>query len=866
MEHLTIDKIKIQEVERRKRRGFGTGIPVKDYAQQGMLIDQSINDAIQKSETKSKQFNFNPYLVMKIQLEDDVKFTEDEEEKLNLYGLKIIDKESKELQVVFSEDTTLHVFREQLDKYQSGEVAKTKVVDEDLFNKIKAITEWGPEDRIGYCEDNIKNGSYLDVYLWVFEQLEISRQKTQEFINDLRQFPGAVCDSYVGKAVVVVRLRIVDNVIEAVLHHPLVYKVESMLRCTVVEERVKNIREVPVDSIIFDNSLLDDEVSSSICVIDSGIYQQHPLLKGVVGDSKTFYLTDGQEDTSDDMVGHGTAVASICEYGDFEYTDKFIPKIYLHNAKIHNGEYDDPINLWKIEVENEIGSFQAEQMDQYFRFIDGDISVEQLIDSFEERQQPYLRMVYNKYSSMYERLIPNQMRDIVEYFYKNYGCRIYNLSQGNSEQVFNDGRPRAWACVLDELQNEFDILFIVSAGNYRFDCFDEYELIEEEYPGYFLKKEHCKIIEPANSINSLTVGALAVSDEVYTVPANRTKRHSISKLNQLATLTRVGPGVRGGIKPDFVAYGGDRGINIDIMGRKKPLDNNEGLSKLLFNNDDNGLFRWACGTSFAAPYISHIAANIMEKYPNASNNLVRAILANGSTYPGQLIEDINELVDKTREARSEFTHNVKGKIKNNLNKILHYTAGYGFPVENICLDSSQARVALMADMVGENSIKVDEVNVFRIPLVEEFRKVKGEKRVTVSLAHNPRVRSSRLEYLGVNMEFKLIKGESQEKVIEMYRSRSQGGRDESPTGECPMFPGTNLRSNGTLQKAVYTFKRDSGFQDEDLYLVVNCKKVWDIEPQQYAVVVTLECQDSEINLYTKLKQRLQQRETTQVRV
>ena len=866
MEHLKIDKINIQDVERRKRAGFLKGMPSKNYLQQGTLISQSINEAIQKSEHKSKQFNFNPYLVMKIQLEDDVKFTADEEEKLNLYGLKIIDKESKELQVVFSEDTTLRIFREQLEKYQSGVIAQTKVVDEDLFNKIKEITEWGPGDRIGYCEGSIKNGDYLDVYLWVFDQLEISKQKAKEFINDLSQFPGTVCDSYVGRAVVVVRIRVVDNVLERVIQHPLVYKVEPIIRCTIIEERVKSIREIPVDSIVFDNSLLDDQASSSICVIDSGIYQQHPLLKGVIGDSKTFYLNDGQEDTSDDMVGHGTAVASICEYGDFEYTDKFIPKIYLHNAKIHNGEYDNPVSLWRMEVENEIGYFQDEQMDQYLRFLDGDITIEELIDSFDEEQKPYLTMIYNKYSSMYEKLIPNQMREIVEYFYENYGCRIYNLSQGNSEQVFQGERPRAWACVLDELQNEFDILFIVSAGNYNFECFDEYELIEEEYPEYIIKKENCKIIEPANSINSLTVGALAVSGEVYAVPANRIKRYSISKENQLATLTRIGPGVRGGIKPDFVAYGGDRGISIDIIGRKKPLNNNEGLSKLLFNHNDNGLFRWGCGTSFAAPYVSHIAAKIIEKYPDASNNLIRAILANSSTYPEQLINDIKELVDKTQEARNEFTHNVKGEMRNNFNKILHYTAGYGFPIKDMCLDSSQARVALIADMRGENSIKVDEVNVFRIPLIDEFRKAKGEKRVIISLAHNPKVRSSRLEYLGVNMEFKLIKGKSQEKVIEMYRSRKQGGRTESAVGECDMFPGTNLRSSGTLQKAIYTFKRDLGFQEEDLYLVINCKKVWDIEPQQYAVVVTLECEDAKINLYTKLEQRLQQRETLQVRV
>ena len=71
---------------------------------------------------------------------------------------------------------------------------------------------------------------------------------------------------------------------------------------------------------------------------------QHPLLRGVIGDSKTFYCSDDYKDNSNDYDGHGTAVASICEFGDFQHNDDFVPEVFLFNAKIHDGRYTDTLD------------------------------------------------------------------------------------------------------------------------------------------------------------------------------------------------------------------------------------------------------------------------------------------------------------------------------------------------------------------------------------------------------------------------------------------------------------------------------------------------------------------------------------------
>src|SRR5690606_22885353 len=95
---------------------------------------------------------------------------------------------------------------------------------------------------------------------------------------------------------------------------------------------------------------------------------------------------------------------------------------------------------------------------------------------------------------------------------------IYNLSQGDANYIFNCGKPKAWACVLDELQYKYDIVFVVSTGNFLYERYDDNRNIKETYPYYFYKMKECKLIEPANSASSITVGAISISDEIINSP------------------------------------------------------------------------------------------------------------------------------------------------------------------------------------------------------------------------------------------------------------------------------------------------------------------------------------------------------------
>src|SRR5205823_6197749 len=45
------------------------------------------------------------------------------------------------------------------------------------------------------------------------------------------------------------------------------------------------------------------------------------------------------------------------------------------------------------------------------------------------------------------------------------------------------------------------------------------------------------------------------------------------------------------------------------------------------------LLRSVDGTSFAAPAVAHIAARLFDRFPDASPNLIRALLADSARYP-----------------------------------------------------------------------------------------------------------------------------------------------------------------------------------------------------------------------------------------
>lgn len=860
MEHIIFTKVEMPARGRRKRPGFSRGIK-QEHEKHGNELIFQINNQTQESLKLADELKFSPYLVVKVELEKDAALSEAHINKLELMGLKVIDVENKEIMVLFADDYQLQEFKNALNNYKNGVIAVKKIENEDLFAVIKNVSRWGKVDRRGQDIDQLLSEDYIDCYLWVFDSREETIQKAEEFINEAKQHCMKYCDKYISQSVAIVRLKIEKSQLDYFLEHPLLYRIDRMPCYQMKITERQQITNVSLNDIKYTNEYLTED-SSSICIIDSGILSGHPLLKECIGDAKSFYITNDYTVNENDIDGHGTMVAGISEYGLIDVQGFFAPKIKLFNAKIHDGCYIGDFQLCINELLNENFEINSEIEELIYSFYRREIDIEELMKKGNVTKRVLeFKNIINKYVNIYEKLRPNQMREIVEYFYNNYGCRIYNLSQGDLFAPYDDGKPRAWTCVLDELQREYNVLFVVSTGNYSYAMQDkDMEEVLKDYPLYFYTTHSTRIIDPAASASSLTIGGISKSGVAFETRKEQINILPISKQNQISSITRVGPGISKAIKPDLVAYSGDEGLNTSY----RNITKNIGFQILSFSNKiQEGLFAYDYGTSFAAPYVSHVAALIIEKYKNCTNNLVRAILVSSAKVPKEVEKQISEIVtqnEKIKDINKNYKQNIKGIENFNKQKIRHYSIGYGLPDEVIAVDSFENRVVLCADMFGENAIQVDTTHIFEIPIPDVFAKTQGKKRIIISLAFNPEVRKTRLDYIGTSMSFELIRGKNLQEIYEVCAS--QAGKEEKEERFKSPFvcktenSGKTLREFGTLQKGEFEFSR-SDYGDY-YYVVVDCKRNWSSEAQDYALVVTYEI-DKDVQLYNIIRDRIRSR-------
>ena len=387
-----------------------------------------------------------------------------------------------------------------------------------------------------------------------------------------------------------------------------------------------------------------------VAVLDSGIAEGHPLLAPALGDAQGFLLPDK---ASHDDDGHGTIVAGIALYGDVEacaQAKEFIPQLRLLSGRVldHKAESD-------------------------------------------------------------VRFIENVVDEAVRYFHENYGCRVFNLSYGNLNKPYLGGRVGGLAYTLDRFARELDVLFVVPTGNFR-DV--PVEWLQNEYPHYLLRDE-ARLVDPAPALNVLTVGSLARWDRSANtlrwpddVPEN-----PIAQRDQPSPFTRCGYSVKGAIKPELVAYGGNQAI-----GPRGGHVSNRWLGELSTGKDfaEGRLLSERAGTSFAAPHVAHTAARLLAEVPNASTNLLRALLIANGRIPAA-------------------SHDLFRGEKDQLAQVV----GYGMVDVSNLYRSTEEEVILIA----ESALIDKHHHFYEVPIPESFYnsgKKSRRREITVALAHCPR--------------------------------------------------------------------------------------------------------------------------------
>jgi subtilisin family serine protease len=442
-----------------------------------------------------------------------------------------------------------------------------------------------------------------------------------------------------------------------------------------------------------------------------------------------------------------------------------------------------------------------------------------------------------------ERLIVTQMQAAIGTFKKPpHACRVFNLSLGTLLPA-NSGRQSTWAEALDVLAREEQVVIVVSAGNNRSVLTGnakEAEAVLKNHPSQ-LRTPEARLSDPATAAIAITVGAL-VEHEVPAArrgPGAADLIRPLGKIAEPSPFTRVGPGLGKAVKPEFVDYGGNL-VWEGTANTHRRIRHEDGVSVMSFEREHTTrLFAFDFGTSYAAPRLARIAAILwhrlhadLGKAPHP--NLVRAVLATAASVPEASRRLIEAKLDK--------------------DAVMH-VCGYGQVDEELAVTSSDRRVTLVA----EGTLKVDHFRIYEVPTPDELRKAKGEKRIIVALAFDPPVRRRRLDYLGVRMDFMLIRGKTPDEIADAYAKVTDDGPESafgSPFRVKIEPPQTKGPAKGTLQRGEFRFRRERTDYGDTFHLVVRASRRWappEVEEQSFAVAVALEADDPQ--LYARLQAR-----------
>jgi len=424
-------------------------------------------------------------------------------------------------------------------------------------------------------------------------------------------------------------------------------------------------------------------------------------------------------------------------------------------------------------------------------------------------------------------------------------------------------RPTPWAVLLDYLSHEHKLLFVISAGN-----------IESSFPlPHFATKndfdnapqavreaaileaiEQAKglrsVLSPAESINAITVGALH-GDGAAAPPVGTIDPYPNAPMTNICSA--LGFGVRRGIKPDLVEFGGRqavivsqepnsvaiRGIQSVHMGQMVAAPDPAGgnLQKVALTT----------GTSNAAALVTRagivIAQAVKEVYAADRLNwlklptravILKALLAHGARWGaiGQLLEDVYPPSDSKKHHRRRET----------ITKFL----GYGRPQPKLVISGDKSRITLL----GADTIVHDALHEYRVPMPTAMIGTNDVRRIVITLAWSTPISVTSDTYRGVGLRIVSKKG----------NHKFWDGVDRT------LQPNGKSAERGTLthlvlegKKKVKTFVDDDGFfVGVQAYANRNQHKTAQVP---YALAITLEMGQSQrsATLYAEVRAKIQQR-------
>ena len=204
------------------------------------------------------------------------------------------------------------------------------------------------------------------------------------------------------------------------------------------------------------------------------------------------------------------------------------------------------------------------------------------------------------------------LRNAVEEAKEDSGARIFNISMNQEKRNPSEGWYSIAAKKLDEISDELDVQFVISAGNLPVDQMrDEWIPADPEHNIESLCPDHIAL-PPSESLRGVSVMAINPNDFSPTA------------------YTHIGPAYKAGVKPDVAYVGGS-------------AEKDSGLSSISMTGEKV----LVSGTSMSAPLVAKIMSSVDNKIGgNASLELLKALIIHHAQYPDVILDEAYDEVRK----------------------------------------------------------------------------------------------------------------------------------------------------------------------------------------------------------------------------
>ena len=329
---------------------------------------------------------------------------------------------------------------------------------------------------------------------------------------------------------------------------------------------------------------LEDHPNTSICLLDTGINNGHPILAPLIKDSDkhTIDITKG----TNDKAGHGTNMAGIAAF--FRLEDKLesmdVVDVYhfIETVKMMDKSNDNPEELY------------------------GDLTAEAI--SLVEIENPEVN-------------------------------RVICMAITADTDLIQDGRPSSWSGAIDSIvsgadEEEIHRLVLISAGNTSVS-----EIVEtKDYKSAVINHS---VETPGQAWNAVTVGAytelVQLDDPLYKDFSALVDQGNYSPYTSSSVYWdhKKWP-----IKPEILLEGG----NLAYSEKDEFYSEADDLSLLTTNHQylSGNPFDVISMTSSATAQASWLAANIWKQYPKLWPETVRALMIHSADWTPQMKKSIGK--------------------------------------------------------------------------------------------------------------------------------------------------------------------------------------------------------------------------------